>query len=447
MSFTRRSRYFYWILKDLSVKHTRSLLFGFIIGFVLSVSYWRLAPLITKTWFTQAERIGVVGDFQPENLPLSIQNQISYGLTILTDDGLPLPGLASSWESTDSGRRYIFHLKKGILWHNGKQFTSADVNYNIKNVTIVPRNDYTVEAKLENPYSPFPVLVSKPLFKSGLIGVGPYRISKIRIKGNTVESINLIPQLPENNLRPKEYRFYRTESLAILAFKLGEIDTLQDISNPKELADWGNNKIYERVRYDRIVALFFNMKDPLMGEKSFRQALGYDLPVFPQERAYSPISVKSWAYSNNVKKYDYDVKQAEKLLDTAKVATESPALTITTLPNYLDDAQTIANSWQALGIKTDIKVTNAVPDTYEVLLTAVDLSPDPDQYLLWHSTQDNTNVTYYANVKIDKLLEDGRQEFDPEKRKTIYSDFARRLVDDAPALFLYYPKTYTISRR
>ncbi|HLD24400.1 MAG TPA: hypothetical protein VJB96_00640, partial [Patescibacteria group bacterium] len=77
---------------------------------------------------------------------------------------------------------------------------------------------------------------------------------------------------------------------------------------------------------------------------------------------------------------------------------------------------------------------------------AQDVPSDPDQYPFWHSTQSQTNVTGYSNVKIDKLLEDGRSELDQEKRKLIYADFQRRLVEDAPAIFLYYAKLYSIKR-
>jgi peptide/nickel transport system substrate-binding protein len=80
-------------------------------------------------------------------------------------------------------------------------------------------------------------------------------------------------------------------------------------------------------------------------------------------------------------------------------------------------------------------------------LSALEIPPDPDQYPFWHSTQTQTNITGFSNVKIDKLLEDARQEIDTEKRKTIYADFQRRITDEAPAVFLYYAKSYTIKRR
>ena len=48
-----------------------------------------------------------------------------------------------------------------------------------------------------------------------------------------------------------------------------------------------------------------------------------------------------------------------------------------------------------------------------------DIPEDPDQYSIWHSTQDATNITHYESPRIDKLLEDGRSEIDTESRRKI----------------------------
>ena len=70
---------------------------------------------------------------------------------------------------------------------------------------------------------------------------------------------------------------------------------------------------------------------------------------------------------------------------------------------------------------------------------------DPDQYTLWHSRQP-TNITNYKNLRIDKLLEDGRQTSNQNDRKIIYNDFQKYLIDDMPAIFLYFPYTFSLTR-
>ncbi len=446
MTFFRSSRLFFLIAKELAQKYTKALLLGFISGLVLSFVFWRVAPLIRAQWFTPVDRIGIVGEATPTTLPVVVQQDISLGLTDLAADGSVIPALATSWTATDSGKTFVFTLRSDILWHNGRAMSARDVNYNIRGVTFTPIDSQTLRADLLAPYSPFPAVVSKPLFLTGLVGLGPYHVSSVRLHGNTIKSIRLVPH--ENGaLHAREYYFYKTEAEAILAFKLGEINQLLDLSSPADLSHWGNTSTETVDKYSRIVSLYFNTSVSMLSDRSLRQALAYATPVRDGfERANSPISKTSWAYSKKVKEYSYDPATAKKLLGTAKDSSESAQLTISTFAPYLVDAQLIASSWTSLGIKTDVKVVSNVPPDYQVLLSAQNLAPDPDQYPFWHSTQKATNITNYSNVKIDKLLEDGRQTLDVNKRKLIYADFQRYLTEDAPAVFLYYPKSYTVTR-
>lgn len=446
MTFTRWGRYYWRLARELSTKYTSALVFGFILGIVGSLSILRLAPYIQKTWFSRVLRIAIVGNFTPTNLPLSVQKQISFGLTSVAPDGSPQPALATSWEATDIGKRYVFHLQSTLTWHNGRQFEAKDVNYNIKDVTFSPVDTHTLEATLKEPYSPFPTLVAKPIFQAGLRGLGPYTVSTIRLKEENVIYLRLLP-FTDAKLPAREYRFYKTEAQAVLAYKLGDVDMIEDLADPSSLSSWGKTNISPHIRYDRIVTLFLNLKDQKLEEKSFRQGLAYGVPDLDEERAYSPISKNSWGYTETVRHYSFDEGTAKKALKNSAVATSSANLTISTFFPYFDIAQKIAKSWSTLGINAGVNVVSEVSPDYQILLTAQSLPPDPDQYPFWHSTQENTNITHYVNVKIDKLLEDGRKERDPEARKKIYADFARRLVDDAPAVFLYYPKTYTVERQ
>ena len=444
MKLFRRGRFFYWLARELSQKYTLWLVFGFIVGLTATVGLGRIFPYIISTWFSPVDRIGVVGEFTPTTLPTSIQNEISAGLTQIAEDGTPKPALATSWQVADEGKTYFFALRSDAVWHNGKPVVADDINYNIKNVTFHVAGPHLLKVTLLEPYSPFPTILAKPILQAGLRGFGPYKVVSIRLNGDKVQYLRLVP-VSDTSLHAKEYRFYKTEAAAITSYKLGDVDILEDISNPNELSSWNSTKVKKMVRPDRIVALFFNTRDSVTGEKAFRQALGYALPTFDEERAYSPIASTSWAYNDTIRHYVTDIDHAKKLLSGAS-ASEGATLTLTTFSQYVDTAQTIANSWNAVGVKTVVRVENSLPPQYQVLLSAQDVPPDPDQYPFWHTTQTTTNITGYSNLKIDKLLEDGRKEFDMEKRKKIYMDFQKFLVEDSPAIFLYNAPYYTVTR-
>ncbi|MDQ6830661.1 MAG: ABC transporter substrate-binding protein, partial [Gemmatimonadota bacterium] len=59
----------------------------------------------------------------------TIAGSLYDGLVELDSAGRPLPGLAERWDVTDGGRTYVFHLRRGVLWHDGVPFTARDVTY------------------------------------------------------------------------------------------------------------------------------------------------------------------------------------------------------------------------------------------------------------------------------------------------------------------------------
>src|SRR5690606_30284108 len=57
--------------------------------------------------------------------------KVVEGLLTYDDDLNPLPLLATKWEISEDGLRYTFTLREGVKWHDGKDFTSADVAFSI----------------------------------------------------------------------------------------------------------------------------------------------------------------------------------------------------------------------------------------------------------------------------------------------------------------------------
>lgn len=389
----------------------------------------------------------MTGRYTLSTLPIPILDMIGNGLTKLDANGNVEPDLASSWDTPDKGKTWTFTLKDNLYWQDGKKIVSSGIDYQFSDVTVERPNDKSITFKLQNPYSAFPSVVSRPTFKSGLLGTGEYRVTHISLNGSVVEQITM---------RKKDgitliYKFNPTEERTKLALELGQVDQIVGLLDISPLDSWPKMKIEEKSDTGQYVGVFFNTQNNLFKEKNIRQALSYaiDKNSLGGKRTIGPISIDSWAYNPQVKPYDYDPEKAKSMLDdykkSAKLSDISVNLSIT--PVLLKQAEAIAKEWKGVGVNVNLQVISQVPSDYEAFLAIFDIPDDPDQYSMWHSTQTATNITHYQNPRIDKLLEDGRSEINIDTRKRIYFDFQRFLVEDAPAAFLYYPTTYTVSRK
>lgn len=78
-----------------------------------------------------------------------------------------------------------------------------------------------------------------------------------------------------------------------------------------------------------------------------------------------------------------------------------------------------------------------------ILGWAMSVNP-PDGFQIWHSSQaenKGSNAISFKNSEVDKILENYRREFDPEKRKAMYQRFQKILNEEQPYTFLYMPKS------
>lgn len=438
----KKIRYWWWFISALVSKHKTLILYAAILSVLIISLAPRLVPLLKR--FRPVPTIGMVGRFRQSELPLSITRKMSQGLTAIDQHGFAAPDLAKNMTTSDDGKTYTFTLDSSRRWQDGTPVVSDDIQYDIENVTTQRPDTQTLIFELKESFAPFPTVLSKPIFKTGMVGTGEYRMKSVKKNGEYVEKLTLI----SSNNQLLAYRFYRTTQDLVTALKLGEISDIEDLNNISDIPSWKQFQVQPTLHEDRYVAVFFNTKDENLSEKSYRQALSYAIPDKPDgdRRALSPINPNSWAYNPQVKPYNTDVGQAKELLQAVFGDNELPSMELTTFLSYLPEAESIAKAWTDLGIKTQVKVATSIPTNYQALLIGQQIPPDPDQYLLWHSTQP-TNITHYASPKVDKLLEDGRKTIDQEKRTEIYRDFQRFLLEDSPAAFLEHITTYTVVRK
>lgn len=420
----------------------------FLLGTIFGILFFLSLNVFGSSIFQKGrERIGMVGRYRLDNLPNSILEYVSDGLTTINENGEIGPAISSSWENQDGGKTWIFHIADDTTWQDGKKIVSNDIQINFSDVTTEKPDSKTIVFKLQTPFSPFPAVLSKPIFKKGFLGTGEWKVKKVTVSGNIVEQIILSKSKEKDMI----FKFYPTEERAKLALKLGEVDKLMDIFNPEPFDTWKTLDVQKKVNYGRFTAVFFNSaKEKITSDKTLRQVLAYAInkDVFPGIRALSPISPNSWAYNPQVKPYDYDLVKAKDMMkDLSKEILNNLSLNIATTPVLLAEAEEIAKNWRDLGITVNIQVISSIPENFDAFLAVLDIPRDPDQYSLWHSSQVATNISNYKNPRIDKLLEDGRTVTNESERKKIYLDFQRFLVEDSPAAFLYHPTSYTVTRK
>ena len=400
----------------------------------------RVLPSISQT---NTLNIGYVGNYTVNSLPSDALALATKTLIAVDKSGRPTPSLASHWTISPDGKTYVVFLKDNLQWHDSTSVSAKDISIAITNVQISAPNNKAIQFQLPNPISSFLLALDTPVFKAhSFYGTNIYRITGMDTVGGYVKKISLLPN--DNSLPKVNIKFYPTEAQALTAFKIGDIKS-GSFTQATELESWPNIEVKKEVGENEIVTLFFNNGDQFLGSKELRQALihSVDRTEFDGVIAHSPISPSNWAYNPLVKKYEFNTGRARELINKSNYNGE--ILTLSYIPSLKKIAEKLQKDWKNVGVDVNIKQESQVPANYQIFLTVNKLSPDPDQYSLWHSSQTKTNITHYVNKKIDKLLEDARATLDEKEREGLYADFQRFLVEDAPAAFLYYPYRYDLT--
>ncbi len=403
------------------------------------ISFFQLKILRTKY-------IGISGLYTPSNLPPEIKNLISTGLTTNGEKNKPIiSDIVEHYFTENDNQDYIFKIKEDIFWHDGKRLTAYDIDYPLPGLQVTPVDQLTFKITTQTPFAPFLAYLNEPLFKNKLVGIGPYKVNKTIYRDGYIKQLNLKPL--DSSKEKIIYRFYSSDRDLITAYKLGEVDEITINLLTEEIKTWHQTDIKASVETDKkYLALFINTEK--INNKQLRQAIAYATPKTKDknERCIGPISPLSWAYNPQIKEYEFDPARSKTLAEDNLIISEIK-LSISS-PDLLKKAEEIKSSWQEiLNIKTDIVIENRInQDNYDIILSYGGIPTDPDQYHFWHSTQMETNLTKINNSRIDKLLEEGRQTFDLQKRKEIYLEFQKYLLEESPVIFLSYPTTYFISR-
>ena len=292
-----------------------------------------------------------------------LSSLIFSGLTRFDETGQLVPDLAESWDVSDGGKSYLFHLRRDVHWHDGAPFTADDAVFTInemqaqdfqgspdvaelwRSVDVQRVDDYTVHFTLKEPFAPFLEyttlgILPKHLYSNATgkaminsaynlqpIGTGPFKLTRISSEGVTLEpSPSYYGPVP--HLSQLKFRFYPDYASALAGLQRGDVDALPYLEPPDVAALSANQKlkVYSAPDYLRYSVLFLNNSNPLFKDKAVRQAVSYAIDrnkiiqtVLSGQGlpGKGPISPASWAFDPKAGSYEYDPKKAAELLDSA----------------------------------------------------------------------------------------------------------------------------------
>jgi len=152
-----------------------------------------------------------------------------------------------------------------------------------------------------------------------------------------------------------------------------------------------------------------------------------------------------------------EVKSKQLLADAGRATGFKFKLMISSddLPIMSSVAQNIQAQLKRVGIDTDIESIDSTifaerwaKGDFDAAALTFGGNPDPDVmlYRYWHSSGNANTIAGYNSAETDKLLEQGRAIADPEKRKPIYSDVQKKIVDASPWVWLYSGYEYRVAQ-
>ncbi len=435
-----------------------------------------------------------------------LKELVFSGLVYIKPDYTPAPQLAERWENPDP-KTWIFYLRKGVKFHNGQELKAEDVKYTfeteldeklaapnrsfftpIQKIDVV--DDYTVKFTLDSAYGPFlsymdfailPKSVAEKAgdqFGNNPIGTGPYKFVSWK-RGDTIQ-LEAFNDYFEG--RPKldsiVLKIVPDNSARVVALESGDLDLVLSPLSPQDVTRMQGKAGFKvnRMPAAGYTYISLNTADPALSDVKVRQALSY---LVNREQILStiykgigqvakgPIPPGMWAYASDVPSYDYSPDKAKALLDQAgwkagadgMRAKDGKPLKLTIRTHTEDpDRRQVIEVLQAEFTKAGIQADTNVIDfaslindmtagKYQIAVIGWLNLANPDRAMFRQFTVGGAgNYGKYNNPEVDKLIKDARGTLDQAKAKELYQDATRKIIADAPYIFLQYQEYITIHK-
>ncbi len=412
------------------------------------------------------------------------------------------PSLALSWDQPDP-LTWIFHLRPGVRFQDGKPLTAEDVAWSIRSMTdgtlitakggsfaqiaeVHAQDWLTLEVRTTEPDASLLFNLSDGLFgvvrngaarDEGLhpVGTGPFRfVSQVQDKEVLLER-NADYWGPRPHIERVRFDVVPDNITMALELKKGAADAESNAITPDEvhaLADTPGLQTDTRPGADVFYANF-NVTDPALKDVRVRQAIacaidkrelilglwrGHAVP------AQTLLPPGHWAEApdSELPQYAFDPARALALLDAAGLHPDAHGVRLHfTLKTSTDEttrllAQVLQQQMRAVGIQLDLRsaefgtfyadITRGAFQMYMLRWTGSNEDPDIFRYAYAAGSfpPKGGNRGRYANPQLDQLLQRAGTEQDQARRAGIYRAVQQRLAADLPSIPLWYPDVVVV---
>jgi len=424
--------------------------------------------------------------FEQAYFGLVVFEQVYEGLLTRGYDMELEPSLAESWDMPDP-QTYIFHLRQGVKFHNGREMVADDVVYSLNRIRdpnvgspwggwlvsiddVQATDNYTVEVHLSRPDAtllntlawkffaivPQEVVEEHDGMLSGvMVGTGPFKLVEwqpkvhIKLERNPDYWREGLPYLDAITFVPILDTTARSTAL-----RTGTVDFCDNVPGQ----DVETVKAVEgMVTVERVATAYMflgmNCAQPPFDDVRVRQAVAYavdrqayvDTVLFGYGRAMDGGSIpdSNWAYADLHTYAERDLEKARDLLADAGYADGLDTTIKLVAGGPLDEGmgQVAQANLAEVGINAEL-----VPLEFGVLIEQFAINRDfelvvmgfsdfwePNDFLypVFH-TGEGFNPWGYSNPQVDALLEQAREELDQDTRAELYTEAQQIIVEEAP---------------
>lgn len=417
-----------------------------------------------------------------------ILSQIYDPLMYMNPDGThdPEPRIAESYEVSEDGLDYTFHLREDVTFHDGTPLTSADVKFSLElymeseyqgsQVTglasVDTPDDYTVICHLESAYSPFMLgvcqvnIASKAYYESSQddfvnnpVGSGPYKyVGRNNGSNVTLEAYEDYYR-GAASIKNVTFDVIPDQSTTAIALQTGEVNfaTIESASIAQLQA---NDTIsIAEVATSGFTYVSMNTEKEPFNNVLVRQAINYAINrenivavcYDGEAEVNSNICSKDrFGYSEDQLQYSYDPDKAAELLAEAGIETPYDLGELLVAEKYSNIATVLQSDLAAVGLNVTIGVKEfnsyigeLTSGNYDI--TALEMTLDGDsQNLEMAFTTDyigTANNARYSDENMDALFAQTRTETDTDARAELFDQILTKAQDEAIYAVICNPLT------